>query len=61
MYKVIVKDSKGNIIFTSSGNTVIAGASRDDDAELFFMPSENESEVATLIDACEEAFAGADE
>ena len=61
MYKVIVEDSKGEILFTSVGDTVIAGASRGDDAEILFMPSEDEAEVAALIDACENAFAGADE
>lgn len=61
MYKVIVEDSNGEVVFTSSGNTVIAGTSDGDDAAVMFIPSEDESEVAALISTCEDAFAGEDE
>ena len=57
-YTVIIKETKsGEELFERQADAVIAGVSIGENADVVFIPSENENEVAALIGACEDAFA----
>ena len=61
-YTVAVMDELGNVVFTSKGNSVIAGTAVGEDASVIFLPHESDEDSAiALVDVCEAAFTGGDD